>query len=149
MIKNKHGWITRDFVVAGLLFSGIIAFLVLAIGGVEHEYPGSNITSPDFSENYDKLAETTETVEIMRNTTASSEGLDFKGTFDVVFGSTFTAIQLIFSTLGLYGSMSANIISDFPFLNSQVVVIFFILGFAILTTVLIFVWLSSIGRSKI
>lgn len=146
---NKHGWVTRDFVVAALLFSGMVALFVLAIAGIADKYDNTEIVSESFSENYDKLTETAEKINIGRNSTTSGSGLSFLGTFDVAFQSTFTIIQLVFSTLSLYGNLAGNIITDFTFLDATVVKIFFIIGLAALTAYLVFIWISSISRGKI
>lgn len=147
---QKKAWILRDFVIAGLLFSAIIALFVIAIAGVEQEYPGSNLTSESFSTNYDKLTDIADNVEIGRNISSSGSGFSFLGTFDVVFQSTFTVIQLVFNTLGLFtDGLFQNMAEDFPILDSTVVRIFFIAGLAIITAWLVFVVVSSISRSKI
>lgn len=147
--KSKKGWILRDFVIAGLLLSGMIALVVLMIASVQNNYPGSDLTDPTFQSKYDKLTEISSLVELGRNTTASGEGFDFKGTFDVAFQSTFTVIQLGFATLSLFTSMGDSIIEDFAFLDSTVVTIMFILVMAIMTTIIVFVVISSISRSKL
>lgn len=144
---NKKGFLTRDFVQAGILFTGIIALMVIMVGGIADEYGNTDIVSEDFSANYDRLTSITENVETIRNTTTSSSGLSFKGAFNVAFTSAFTAIQLVFSTLTLLGSVMSNFALDFG-VPKVVADLLFIIGFSIITVVLIFVWLSSISRGK-
>ena len=149
LIQFKKGWVTRDFVIAGILFSGVVGFFVLFIAGMAAEYNQPGLVSSTFSANYDKLNDIADKVETMRSTTSGGEGLSFVGTFDVAFSATFTVIQLVFSTLALMGSLPAKIITDFTFIDSTVVANFFVLGLAILTTSIIFIWISSISRGKI
>ncbi len=149
MINKKAQFSTSTFVIAGLIFSAIVAFFVIAIAGVGQEYPDADLTSESFSENYDKLTQTADTVEVMRSTTASEEGFTLKGAFDVVFTSFFTIVQLVLATLGLYITMGSNISLDFPFLSSVVVNTFFIVGGAILTTVIVFRIINAVGRNKV
>ncbi len=149
MIKTKKGWIARDFVVAGLLFAGVISFFVLFFTSLGSEYGNSDLVSESFSENYDKLSELSEKVDTMRSSSTAGEGLSFLGSFDVAFQATFTVIQLVFSTLGLVASIPGKMIVDFTFIDSVVIANFFVLGFAIVTTILVFVWISSISRSKV
>lgn len=148
-INFKKGWIFRDFVIAMILFSGIVSLFVLFIGGMSQEYNRSDLVSESFSNNYDKLDDLTEKVETMRSTTTGGEGLSFSGTFDVAFGATFTVFQLVFSSLALMATLPAQMIVDFTFIDSTVAAVFFIIGITILVVWGLFVWLSSITRSKI
>ncbi len=148
-LKSKKGFVTRDFVIAGLLFTGVVAMFVLFIAGMAAEYDQPDLVSESFSDNYDKLGDLSDKVEIMRSTTAAGEGLSLIGAFDIAFTATFTVIQLVFSTLALAGTIPAKIIVDFTFIDSIVAANFFILGLAILTTSIIFIWISSVSRGKI
>lgn len=145
---QKKSFLTRDFVIAGILFSGIIALWVLAIAGIQSEYDSTLLTNENFSEKYDKLIEQTEKIETARASAAAGEGLSFIGTFDVAFQSTFTVIQMVFSTLNLFGDMTGSFAEDFG-LDPTVTKIVFLIGLAILTTIIIFVWISSISRGRI
>jgi len=147
-LKNKKSFLTRDFVIAGILFSGIIALWVLAIAGIQDEYDSTLLTDEDFASKYDKLTEQTKKIETARSSAATGEGLSFLGSFDVAFQSTFTVIQMVFSTLGLFGDMTGSFAEDFGF-DPTVSKIVFLIGLSILTTILIFVWISSISRGKI
>lgn len=151
MIKQrlKKAWIARDFVVAGLLFSGVISFFVLFFLSLGAEYGNNDLVNEEFSENYDKLTDIADKVDTMRSSSTAGEGLTFLGTFDVAFQATFTVIQLVFSTLSLVASIPGKIVVDFTFIDSVVVANFFVLGLAIITTILVFVWISSISRSKV
>lgn len=147
---NKRGFSAQDFVISGLLFTAIIIFTVIGIAGLQSNYPDfANIIDEDFAANYNRLSEQTADIDKMRNTSLSGEGLSFRGTFDVTFGSFFTIIKLVFNTVGLFGDMYTNISNDFPFVDSQVLNNFFIIGFGILTTILIFLLINAVGRNKV
>jgi len=148
VISSKKGFLTRDFVIAGLLFSGMVALWVLGIAGIQDEYGTDTLTNADFAEKYDKLTEQTEKIEVARESAAAGEGLSFIGTFDVAFQSTFTVIQMVFSTLNLFGEMTGSFAEDFGF-DPTVIRIVFLIGLSILTTLIVFVWISSISRGKI
>jgi len=145
---SKKPFLTRDFVIAGILFSGLIALWVLAIAGIQDEYDSNLLTNEDFANKYDKLTEQTEKIETSRKAAAAGEGLSFIGTFDVAFQSTFTVIQMVFSTLNLFGEMTGSFAEDFGF-DPTVTRITFLIGLAILTTIIVFIWISSISRGKI
>ena len=148
IIKNKKGFLTRDFVISGIFLMGVVAVMILMVQGVAQNYNRTDLIDPSFEANYEKLGNVTKSVDVILNTTRSGSGLSFRGAFDVTFGAAFTAIQLVFSTLGLMQNVFINFAGDFG-IPSQVANILFIVGFSILTVTLIFVWLSSISRGKI
>ena len=147
-IIAKKGVLTRDFVIAGVLFSGIVALFVLAILGISSEYDNNLLVNEEFSSNYNKLTALTEGVETSRSATSETGGLSFIGTFDVAFQSTFTVIQMVFNTLDLFGTMSDSFAEDFG-LDNTVVSVGFIIGLAIITIIIVFIWISSISRGKL
>ncbi len=147
MMNKKGSWLTRDFVVAGIFLMGVIAIMILMVQGVAQNYDNEDLVDEGFSANYDKLSNVTDNVATILETTRSGSGLSFRGAFDVTFGAAFTAIQLVFSTLGLMQNVFLNFASDFGF-PAAITSILFIVGFSIIAVRLIFVWLSSISRGK-
>ncbi|KKN03017.1 hypothetical protein LCGC14_1111930 [marine sediment metagenome] len=147
---NKKGFTTKDFIIAGLLFTAVISFFVIGIADVQTNYPDNpNIISASFSANYDKLTNQTSSINTMRETALSGEGLSFRGAFDVTFGSFFTVMQLVFSTLTLFGTMYLNLTTDFPMIDSMVLNNFMIIGLAIITVILIFRLINAVGRNPV
>ena len=144
----KKGFVTRDFLMAGILFSGIIALFVLAIAGISDEYDSTLLINDEFAENYDRLTAQTEKIETARSAASTGEGLSFIGTFDVAFQSTFTVIQMVFGTLDLFGDMTGSFAEDFGF-DPTVTRILFTIALAMLTIVIVWVWISSISRGRI
>jgi len=147
MIRKK-GYLTRDFVIAGIFLMGVIAIMILMVQGMADNYDRQDLVDEGFSENYDKLSNVTDNVGTILNATRSGSGLSFKGAFDVTFGAAFTAIQLVFSTLGLMQNVFINFATDFG-VPTAVSNILFIVGFSVIAVTLIYVWLSSISRGKI
>ncbi len=145
----KKGFLTRDVIIAAMLFSTIVALFILGIAGISDEYDTDIIINEDFSEKYDRLQDLSGKVEIGRNASSSATKLKFLGSFDVVFQSTFTVIQTIFSSLGLIGDVTEEFKSDTFGFDLGVVNIVFISALAILTVVIVFVWISSIARGRI
>ena len=145
---NKKPFLTRNFVIAGVLFSGIIALFVLAVAGISDEYDSVLLTNEDFGETYNKLVEQTERIETARAASATGDGLSFIGTFDVAFQATFTVIQMVFQTLDLFGDITGSFATDFG-VDPTVTRITFLIALAILTTLIVFNWISSISRGKI
>lgn len=147
-MMNKKGYLTRDFVIAGIFLMGVIAIMILMVQGVADNYNRADLIDEGFSANYDQLSNVTDSVGTILETTRSGSGLSFRGAFDVTFGAAFTAIQLVFSTLGLMQNVFINFAADFG-IPTAVSSIVFIVGFSIIAVTLIFVWLSSISRGKI
>ncbi len=147
-IKTKKSFLTKDFVIAGVLFSGMVALFVLAIAGISDEYDTDILTDEKFAANYDKLIEQTNRIETARETTAAGSGLSFLGNFDVVFQSTITVFQMIFQSLGLFGNMSDTIADDFD-LDPTVMAIVFIIALSILTALIVWNIISSVSRGRI
>lgn len=147
-MMNKKGYLTRDFVIAGIFLMGIIALMVLMIQGVSTNYNNPDLVDSSFSGKYDQLNNITNDVTTMLNTTRSGSGLSFTGAFDVTFGAAFTAIQLVFGILGLLGNVLGNVITDFGLEQAPVAILLIVLT-SVIGVTLIFVWLSSISRGKI
>lgn len=145
---HKKPFLTRDFVMAGILFSGLIALWVLAIAGIQDEYDSTLLTNEEFAATYDKLNDQADNIETARSATAAGEGLSFVGTFDVAFQSTFTVIQMVFSTLNLFGDMTGSFAEDFG-LDPTVTRIVFLIALTLLTIAVVWTWISSISRGRI
>lgn len=145
---NKKGFLTRDFVIAGIFLMGVIALMVLMVQDLAINYDREDLVNEDFKEKYDKLDDVTEPVNTLLAEVSSAEGLSFKGAFDVTFGAAFVGISLIFGIISLFGSVFVNVIADFGF-SSKIGAIAFTVGLSAITVTLIFVWLSSISRGRI
>jgi hypothetical protein len=149
MMKNKKGFLARDWVIATVLFAGVIGLFSIALVGIANNYGRSDIVDSQFNERYNKLMELTNNKNSMFQSVTSGQGLTLQGTFDIAFGSTFTVIQLVFGSIVTYETVAANFVSDFTFLDSQVLIILFNIGIIIITITLVFVWLSSISRGRL
>ena len=150
IFTNRKSWLPRDLVVMSLLIFGVISLATLGIAGVSQQYGSNKLLNPTFQNNYNKLSTITNGVTNMNQASqGSSGGLSFLGAFDVIFSATFTVISLLFGMLFLYTGLAGSFVSDFTFLNAQAVQIFFIIVLGILTTLLIFKWLSSVTRGKV
>ena len=147
-ITSKKGALTRDFVMAAVLFSGVVALFVLGIAGISNEYDSTLLVDEEFSQNYDKLAGLTDGIKVTRSAAADTGGLSFIGTFDVAFQSTFTVIQMVFSSLDLFGGMSDSFAGYFD-LDPTVMRIAFVIALSLLTILIVFLWISSISRGKL
>lgn len=147
--KHKSGFLLRDVVLSALFGMGIIAFFVIAIGAMATNYNRSDLVSPSFSNNYNKLNSLLGDLETSRTAVTSTQGLSFIGTFNVAFNSIFTVFKLVLNSLDMFGSMTASVISDYTFLDAGVVKILLGILVAGLLTSVIFIWISSVTRGRI
>jgi len=142
---NKKAFVARDFVVASLLFSGLLALTILAVAGFAAEYDNTAIISEDFSDKFNKFEDNTERIGGMYDAATSEEGLSFIGTFEVLFSSTFTIISLVFSGITAADSQLLGF-GDFFGIPSSVSAVFFTLVLGVLTTLIVFIVISSLSR---
>jgi hypothetical protein len=149
MIRNKKGFLARDWVIAFVLFSAVIALFTLSVVGVANNYGRSDMVDSGFQSRYNKMVSLTNDKNTMLNSVRSGQGLTLAGTFDIAFGATFTVIQLVFSSIISFEMIGANLVSDLaPFIDPSVLVILVNVLITCITVTIVFVWLSSISRGR-
>lgn len=149
-LMNKKGFLLRDFVIVGIIFGMIVGLYVLQVASIDNEYGGNTgIINPNFAAHYSNLQLQLSKLDAANKAVQSPGGLNLIGTFNVAFNSIFTVITMVWDGITIYTGMAGNIPGDFSFLDSGTVTIVLGGAIAILTTYLIFVWLSSITRGKI
>ena len=144
---DKKGWVARDFVVAVLLFSGVLALFVVMIGSIANDYGNTEIIDPVFSEKFDKFSEDTERAGEMWESATSEDGLSLVGTADLLFFSTFRVISLIFSSVVATGRQLTGF-GEYFGIPTEVTGIFMVLIFSILTVYIVFIILSSVRSGR-
>jgi hypothetical protein len=148
-IINKHGWLLRDFVIVGIVFGILISLYISAVGSIAQNYPASDIVNPSFSAHYNNIQSSLGRLDNSLKAVQGKGGLNPIGTFNVIFNSAYTVISLIFNGIFMYTDIGKNMVSDFPFLDGPTLTGFFLGIVAIITAVIMFIWLSSIMRGKI
>ena len=147
--KNKKGFLLRDFIVVGIIFGVVISLYIVQVASVADNYGNMDIISSDFAAHYDKLQEMSGNLDKSTDAVQGSSGLNLVGAFNVAFNSVFTVIVMVWDGLTIYGTMGTHLAEDFSFLDYNTIKILIGGIIAILTTYLIFVWLSSVTRGKI
>ena len=145
---NRKGFIARDFVVAMILFSGLIALMTLVVASIASDYGNNDLISEDFSNKFDRFDENTGRVTEMFDSANSEEGLSLIGTFDVLFNSAFSIISLVFSGVSSVGSQLLGF-SEFFGIPSEVAGVFFTIILSILTALIVFIVISSVSRREL
>jgi hypothetical protein len=147
MINNKKAWVTRDFVVAMLIFSGVLGLFVVMIAGVANDYDNPNIIDPAFAEKFDRFTEEQSRATEMWEATSGEGGLSLIGTADLIFFSTFRVISLVFNSVVSAGQQLFGF-GEFFGIPSEVSAILGVLIFAILTVLIVFIIISSVRSGK-
>jgi len=147
--KQKKGFLLRDFVVVGILFGLVIALFIIQVASVANNYHNEDIISQNFADHYSKLNDNINQLNTAYSATKGTGGLNLIGAFNVAFNSVFTVIVMVWDGLAIYGTMAGNMAGDFSFLDQNTILIFLGAIVAMLTTYLIFIWLSSVSRGKI
>lgn len=146
---SKKGFSLAAFVIALLIFSGVIALLVLAVGSLSSDYGNPNVVSSDFSSKFDKFNNNTERTENIWNAISGEGGLSLVGTVEVLFSSTWAVIGLVLSSVGEAGNQLTGI-GDYFDIPSQVIGIFMLLILGILMVIIVFAILNYIkGNQKL
>lgn len=133
----------RDFVIAMVIFSGLIALWTLAVGSMATEYNNENIVNQDFANNFNKFDNDTQRISEMWNATTGEGGLSLVGTADLIFFSTFRVISLVFNSVVAAGEQLFGV-GEFFGIPSEVSSIFMVLIFSALTVLIIFIVLSAV-----
>jgi hypothetical protein len=149
IFQSKKGFLLRDFVVTSIIFGLIVALFIIQVTSLASNYGNTEIIDPTFTENYNKLQNNLDQLDVTNQAVQGSGGLNLIGAFDIAFNSVFTAIVMVWQGILLYTGMAFNLSNDFSFIDQQTVYLFVTGIIAILTTYLIFIWLSSVSRGKI
>ncbi len=136
-----------DFIIALLIFSGVIALMIVSVGSLANDYDNTEIVNEDFANKFDKFEDDTVIAQEMWNATSGEGGLTLVGSVELLFFSTFRVISLIFSSVGEAGAQLFGI-GDFFGIPSTVTGIFFVLIFSILTVIIIFKVLSFVKGGR-
>lgn len=147
---QKKGFLMRDFLAVGIIFSMVIALYVLATGAVAANYHNTEIVSQSFADHYSHLNDNLNKLDNTYNAVKGGNGgLNLIGTFNVAFNSVFTVAVMVWDSVKLFGSMGGNIASDFTFLDSNALTVLLRGTIAIILVYLILVWVSSVSRGKL
>lgn len=139
LMKNKKGFLAKDWIIATIFFGGIVALAILMVGAYTDTYNSSGVVDQQFSENYDHLQDTSDIASQMQESVRGKGGVTLAVAAELVFSSTFTVIGLIWDSLTLPVTVLSHFAADFDIPSS----VTFVLG-AVLTMALIVVILFAI-----
>lgn len=142
---NKKAFLARDWVVAAILFGGIIALMVLQVGDLVNTYDAENIVSEEFSSRFNNFENNTQVAASMWNKTTGEGGLSTIGTFDILFKSTFSVISLVFTSVTMAGVQIFGFTEYFG-IPAEVGFLFGSILLSILSVIIVFIVISSVSR---
>jgi len=143
--------LARDWVICIILFSlfaGIGGLIVYDLASADNGYNVVNMTDSSFDAAYNKVQYAETITNQMGNSTTSSQGLGLLGTTELFFGSTWTVITIVFGSLGMVNNVFSSFTSSFGIPPSLANLVFPAI-IAIITTILVFVVVSSLTKSKL
>ena len=146
-LKNKKGFIARDLILSMVLFSGLIALIFIVVTSFGNNY-GQETLSPEFSEKYNNLANTSALISNAYQNVSSSGGLTLVGSFTIMFSSSFKVISLVFQSLIIIPALVINALADIG-VPSEISAIILIIVSSIITLEIIFVVISFITRGRL
>lgn len=148
-IKQKKGWLIRDFVGVGIIFGLVVAMYIIMVASVANNYNNQDIISPSFATHYSTLSNNLQRLDTSYSAVKGSSGLNLVGSFNVAFNSVFTVIAMVWDGVAIYTGMASNIAGDFSFLDQTTVLLFLSGVIALIVVYLIFIWVSSVSRGKL
>jgi len=147
IIQNKKAFSTMNFVVAMLIFSGVLALFILSVGSLANEYENTNVVNEEFAEKFDTFQQDKFRSEEMWNASTSDEGMTLIGSVEVLFYGTFQVISLIFSSVLEAGAQLFSLGGYFN-IPWEVSAIFFGLIATTLSIIIIFQILSFVKGGR-
>jgi len=142
--------LARDWVIVIILFSlfsGIGGLIVYDMADSNNGYNVQNMTDGNFDSAYNNVQYAEDITNQMANSTTSKEGLGLLGSVDLFFGSTVTVIQIVFGSLGTLNNVLGSMIGTFG-IPIGIANLVFPAIIAIVTTILVFVVVSSLTKTK-
>jgi hypothetical protein len=147
LLKNKKGWTTRNYLIATLVFSGIIVMMYLMVASIADDYSNPSIVDENFRANFDQFQNNTQDISDIFTAASSKEGLSLLVAAEIIFGATFSVIGIIFSSVGTVGIQISNFAQYFG-IPTEVANIIFPLTLAALTIMIVFIVISAVNRTE-
>lgn len=106
-------WKLRDYIIAGVVLSSIIAIAYIMVGSLAVEYETPGIVDSGFSDRYDRFSNQTGDIAEMWNASSNAEGLGLVSATVEIFKGGIAVVSLIFGGFGLIGGQVNSLASDF------------------------------------
>jgi hypothetical protein len=147
MMNKKGEFTARNYILGVIVLSSVIALSYLMIQALAYNYDNEAILDDNYQRNFNKLSNMTKLAEDVYNVSASSEGLSFLDTAELLLGSTTSVISLITGSIGVFGNQVLNM-GEYLGIDKRVTSIIFLVFIMIITMLIIFSILNFINRTK-
>lgn len=148
VLTSKRGFLLRSWVVAFITFVALVSLCYFMVYGMATKYDKTAIIDSEFNSTFNKFANLSEDVEEMKNATVGKGGLRILEQIGVIWGATTSVIEIVFESLTLPGAMMEKA-SDYAGAPSTIGNILFILPLLLITTLVVFVVISAVSRTKV
>lgn len=146
--NRKGQFLARDWLMALVLFTGIIALATLMVTSTATEYENTGIIDEEILEDFGNLQDTTDIAGAAFDATNKQGALTITGSFSILFQSAFTVISLIFNSMAIATSQLTSF-GDFLGVPKVVTNIIFPLIISLLTIALVFIIISTTTRREL
>jgi len=144
---NKKGFTAQNFIVALIIFTGVLSLFVLMIGSAANDYDNTNIIDEQFSEQFDKFDETTELAGDIYSSFNQSGG-SLIGTTELYFTAGFSVVSLIFTSVTTASGILLTFPTYFGFDTTASIIMMTII-FSILGVLIVFTIINSLRGNKL
>ena len=147
-INRKGQFLPRDWLIALILFSGVIALGTVMVASQASDYGNLDIIDSSISQNFGDLQEATDIASLAFDATNRKGALTITGSFSILFQSAFTIIALIFNSVAIAtGQLSS--FGEFVGMPTAVSQILFPILISVLMVVLVFAIISTTTRREL
>jgi hypothetical protein len=144
---DKGAITVSNFVVSLLVFSAIVALGSLMVADLGTTYENEGIVDDNFEDNYNKLEENTEDVQLMYEKIKGKDGFNLLDVGEVLLTSTFSIVGIVLSSIVSFGDMLVSVPGDFG-IPTQVTVIVLVLFTSIITVLIIINIINSVNKTS-
>lgn len=148
LIKGKKGFSTQNFLIGLILFTSLIVLWTLMVADLATTYDNPDIIDENIRTTYGKVNESTQRVSDSLSAVSGKGGLSLVGTFQVLFASTLTVIQIVIGALPLMSGFVNSFSVDFG-VPTEVAGIIFPMFLAIITIGIVFAIINSNTRKDL
>ena len=147
-LYNKKAFSTQNFLVGLIIFTALIAILTLMTADLAINYDNADIINDEITTTYGKVNESTQRVSDSLSAVSGKGGLSLIGSFQVLFASTLTVIQIVLGALPLLGGFTSSFAVDLG-VPSSIAGIVFPMFLTIITIGIVFAIINSNTRKDL
>ena len=143
---NKKGqFLARDWVIALIIFSGLMGLIVLMVASQADTYGTPGIVDASVEEDFANLQDTADIAGTAFEAASEKGGLSVATSFGLIFNAGFTVISLVFNSVSLSTAWLASF-GELVGIPTAVSAVLFAILISVIMVVLVFVIISTTTR---